>query len=111
MTNDIFLKIINKEIPSTILYEDSEIIIIKDIAPKAPVHILCITKKKYRDVSGIVSEQKESLLFHCFKKMIDTAKSLGVEDSFRILTNKGENAGQEIMHLHFHLQGFFKTTK
>jgi len=98
----IFEKIINKEIPATILYEDDEVIAIKDKYPKAPVHLLIISKKVIPSFHKI--EKKDLPII---AKMIEVsqklAKEFKVDKAYRIVTNVGEKAGQSIFHLHFHL--------
>ena len=98
----IFEKIINKEIPATILYEDDVVIAIKDKFPKAPVHLLIISKKVIPSFQKI---EKNDLPI--VAKMIEVsqklAKEFKVEKAYRLLTNVGEEAGQSIFHLHFHL--------
>ncbi|HEU63760.1 MAG: Purine nucleoside phosphoramidase [Candidatus Anoxychlamydiales bacterium] len=100
----IFEKIINKEIPATILYEDDTVIAIKDKFPKAPVHLLIISKKVIPSFQHI---EKNDLPI--IGRMIEVsqklAKEFKVEKAYRLLTNVGESAGQSIFHLHFHLLG------
>jgi histidine triad (HIT) family protein len=100
----IFEKIISREIGADILYEDDEIIAIKDINPKAKVHILIITKK----VIGSLQEMEDKD-FYLLGKIVKVAKRLskeyGIEDGYRLITNNGKKAGQSVFHLHFHLLG------
>lgn len=100
----IFEKIINKEIPAIILYEDDEVIAIKDKFPKAPVHLLIISKKV---ISSFQEIEKKDLPI--IGRMIEVsqklAKEFKIENAYRIVTNIGEKAGQSIFHLHFHLLG------
>ena len=100
----IFEKIIDRELPSEIVFENDHVIAIKDIAPIAPVHILIITKKV---ISSIQQMQKED--FYLLGEMLhvaqDLAKKFGIEEGYRLLTNNGSLAGQTIFHLHFHLIG------
>jgi histidine triad (HIT) family protein len=100
----LFEKIIDKTLPAEILYEDSEIICIHDKFPQAPVHILLITKKVIPSIHQL-EEGDMDLLKKIFSKAKDLASQLGVEESYRILTNHGSKAGQTVMHLHFHLLG------
>jgi len=100
----IFEKIINKEIPATILYEDDQVIAIKDKFPKAPVHLLIISKKVIESFQKI--EKKDLPII---AKMIEVsqklAKEFQIDKAYRIVSNIGEKAGQSIFHLHFHLLG------
>lgn len=105
MEDCIFCKIINKQIPSEIIYEDSDIMAFKDIQPVAPVHILVVPKKHISSVLEL-SELDEFLIGKIYSVIKKLAKDLGVdEEGFRIVTNCGENAGQTVKHIHFHLIG------
>lgn len=105
MEDCIFCKIINKQIPSEIIYEDSEIIAFKDIEPVAPVHILVIPKKHITSIMDL-SKEDEALIGKIYSVIQKLAVELGVEkDGFRVVTNCGENAGQTVKHIHFHLLG------
>lgn len=103
MENCIFCKIIKGEIPSEKVYEDEKILAFKDINPAAPIHILVIPKKHIENVLEVEPEDKETIadIFQAINKI---AKQLGIEeDGFRIINNCGKDAGQEVMHLHFHM--------
>lgn len=105
MEDCIFCKIIRKEIPSEIVYEDDEILAFKDIEPVAPIHILVIPKKH---ISSLVelSKEDEQLVGKIYSKINEIAKKQGVlEKGFRVVVNCGEDGGQAIKHLHFHLLG------
>lgn len=105
MENCLFCKIINKEIPSTIVYEDEEILAFKDINPIAPVHILVIPKKHFNDISE-VSEKDSDIIEKIHLVINKIAKEQGIADSgYRIINNCKEDGGQEVKHLHFHLIG------
>ena len=105
MENCLFCKIINKEIPSTIVYEDEEILAFKDINPIAPVHILVIPKKHFNDISK-VSEKDSDIIAKIHLVINKIAKEQGIADSgYRIINNCKEDGGQEVKHLHFHLIG------
>ena len=102
MEDCIFCKIIKGEIPSTKVYEDDKVLAFKDINPAAPIHVLVIPKKHIENVLEINEENKEitSDIFLAINKI---AKQLGIDkDGFRIINNCGKDAGQEVMHLHFH---------
>lgn len=100
----LFQKIIDREIPSKTVYEDEEIICIHDKFPQAPVHILLITKKCIPSID-FLEENDLHLLSKIFTKAKELALEYGIQDSYRILTNHGERAGQTVQHLHFHLLG------
>ncbi|MCH9619073.1 MAG: Purine nucleoside phosphoramidase [Chlamydiia bacterium] len=100
----LFQKIIDKELPSETLYEDDEIICIHDKFPQAPVHILLITKKPIISID-FLSAKDGHLLVKIFAKAKELAEFYGIKDSYRILTNHGDKAGQTVPHLHFHLLG------
>ncbi len=103
MEDCIFCKIIKGEIPSTKVYEDDKVLAFKDINPAAPIHVLVIPKKHIENVLEINEENKEitSDIFLAINKI---AKQLGIDkDGFRIINNCGKDAGQEVMHLHFHI--------
>lgn len=99
--NCIFCKIIAGQIPSEKLYEDEDMIIIKDIAPQSPVHLLMIPREHYESV-GDMTEAQAVTLGKCIKKLSAFAAEAGIE-SFRIVSNKGQDACQSVMHLHVHL--------
>ena len=101
----IFCKIINKEIPSNIVYEDEEILAFKDIAPQAPIHIVVIPKKHIEKITQIQKED-EVLIGKIYSVINQIAKEQGIaEEGFRVIINCGENGGQEVKHIHFHLLG------
>ncbi|MAU24720.1 histidine triad nucleotide-binding protein [Chloroflexi bacterium] len=99
----IFSKIINKEIPTDIQYEDDLCIAINDINPKAKIHLLIIPKKEIQNINSADENDQEilgHLLLVCKKLAVDLKIS---ESGYQILTNIGEGGGQTVMHLHFHL--------
>ena len=102
MSDTIFQKIIDKELPADIVYEDDSCLAFKDINPVAPVHILIIPKKKIEKISDSTQEDKE-LLGHLFLVAGDIAKDLGIEEAFRLVVNNGAGAQQTVFHLHIHL--------
>ena len=107
--DSIFTKIINKEIPADIVYEDDDILAFKDINPQAPVHILIIPKK---DLGASISDLSDySILEKIGKVAKKIAEEQGIEkEGYRLVTNSGSNAGQEVPYLHFHLLGGRKMT-
>ncbi|MBE5819933.1 MAG: histidine triad nucleotide-binding protein [Clostridiales bacterium] len=105
MDNCIFCKIINKEIPSTIVFEDDEILAFRDINPVAPVHVLVIPKKHISKLTEL-EENDEVIIGKIYKKINEIAKTEKIfEKGFRVIVNCGEDGGQEVGHLHFHLIG------
>ena len=103
MEDCIFCKIVKGEITSEKVYEDDEILAFKDIEPVTPIHILVIPKKHIENVLDI-KEEDNLLIAKCFKVINKLAKDFNIEKSgFRVITNCGKDAGQEVMHLHFHL--------
>ena len=104
MENCLFCKIIKGEIPTNKVYEDDEILAFKDINPKAPVHILVIPKKHISSAKEI-KEEDEGLIGKMFTVINKIADEFKLENGYRIVNNCGEDGGQEVMHLHFHLLG------
>ena len=104
MNKTIFQKIIDKEIPSEILYEDDLCIVIKDIAPKAPVHLLVIPKKLITKLSESTDDDLK-LLGHLMLIVKKMAQEYGIDDAFNVVINNGKNAGQTVFHLHLHILG------
>lgn len=103
MEDCIFCKIIKKEIPSEIVYEDEKIIAFKDINPAAPIHILVIPKKH---IASLIELEKcdEELIGKIYAVINKIAEEQGVsKKGFRVIVNCGEDGGQEVGHLHFHL--------
>jgi len=106
----IFHKIIRKELPAKIEYEDDDCIVIHDIAPKAPVHLLVIPKK---DIAGIgaMSSEDEALIGKLMHIAVQMAERFETRDAFRLVINNGERAGQVVMQLHVHVLGGFKDVR
>ena len=104
MENCIFCKIIAGEIPSPRLYEDDEMIVIRDIEPKAKLHYLCIPKVHFALLTDMDGKKSE-ILKHCFEKIAQIKDDLGLTGGYRIIINQGENGGQTVPHLHIHLLG------
>lgn len=98
----LFCKIISGEIPSSKVYEDEIVYVFKDIEPIAPVHYLIIPKEHISGASEINS-QNSKCVAHIFEVAAKIAADEGFSDGFRIITNCGEDAGQSVHHLHFHL--------
>ena len=103
MEDCIFCKIIKKEIPSEIVYEDEEIIAFKDINPAEPTHILVIPKKHISSIVEIKKED-EAIIGRIYSVINKIAEDIGIkEKGFRVILNCGEDGGQEVRHIHFHL--------
>lgn len=103
MEDCLFCKIIKGEIPSTKVYEDENVLAFKDINPAAPIHILVVPKQHIENVLEINEENKE-IASNIFLAINKIAKQLGIDQNgFRVITNCGKDAGQEVMHLHFHI--------
>ena len=105
MNDCLFCKIIKKEIPATIVYEDEEILAFRDINPVAPVHVLVIPKKHISSLTNL-EEQDEVIVGKIYGVINKIAKQENIfESGFRVIVNCGEDGGQEVQHLHFHLIG------
>ncbi|WP_276898480.1 HIT domain-containing protein [Frischella perrara] len=101
----IFSKIIRREIPSDIIYQDDSVTAFRDISPQAPVHILIIPNKIIPTVNDIV-EEDEKVLGHLFTVAAKLAKQEGIDESgYRLIMNCNKDGGQEVYHLHMHLLG------
>ena len=104
MADSVFTKIINGEIPGDILFEDEQCIVINDIHPQAPVHMLVIPKKPLVSLADAAAED-QSLLGHLMLVAAQMAKQRGIGEGFRLVANNGRGAGQTVFHLHFHVLG------
>lgn len=102
----LFCEIIAGNIPSTKVYEDDNILAFKDIAPVAPVHIIVVPKLHIESANDVTAENSQYVAA-IFEKIPEIAKSQGI-DSYRIINNCGEDAGQTVKHLHFHIVGGVK---
>ncbi len=98
----LFGKIIRREIPADILYEDEHCLAIPDINPQAPTHVLVIPKKEIATLSD-AGAQDQALLGHLMLAAGKIARQLGVGDAFRVVVNNGAEAGQSVFHLHLHI--------
>lgn len=101
----LFCKIAGGNIPSEKVYEDDLILAFKDISPVAPVHIVIIPKEHIDSVMALRDEHKD-LIGHIFIKAQEIAEKMGIaENGFRLVNNCGNDGGQSVMHIHFHLIG------
>ncbi len=105
MEDCIFCKIINKEIPASIVFEDEKMIAFNDINPQAPIHILLIPREHFASLNDIPGEKKD-ILSHILLKARQIAQEKGIaEKGYRIVLNTEKDSGQEVFHIHFHLLG------
>jgi histidine triad (HIT) family protein len=98
----IFKRIIDREIPAKIVYEDEHCLAFEDINPVAPTHIVIIPKREIASVDDI-AESDAQVVGHLFVAIRAIAAKLGLSTGYRVVTNCGHDAGQAVMHLHFHL--------
>ena len=103
-TETIFSKIIRKEIPADIVYEDDLALAFRDVSPQAPVHILVIPKKPIVNLAT-ASEDDRDLLGHLLVVLKQIAVQEGLSNGYRVVLNTGEEGGQSVYHMHFHLLG------
>jgi histidine triad (HIT) family protein len=104
MPKTIFKRIIDKEIPANILYEDDLCLAFADTNPQAPTHLLVIPKKEVKSI-GDLADDDQALAGHLLLVCGNLAKQFGLENGYRIVTNIGPHAGQSVEHLHLHLLG------
>ncbi len=102
MDDCLFCKIAAGEVPSNKLYEDDQLLAFYDIDPQAPVHFLVIPKKHIASAAAL-TEEDGALLGHIFATIAKLCKDLGCDGGYRIVSNVGEDAGQSVKHLHFHV--------
>ncbi len=102
MSDCIFCKIANHEIPSTVVYEDDAVIAFDDLNPQAPVHTLVVPKAHYENIiDGVPAETLAAMA----NAVAEVARAKGLDQGFRVITNTGVAAGQTVMHLHWHVLG------
>ena len=104
MNETIFSKIIRKEIPADIVYEDDLVLAFRDVQPQAPVHILVIPKQPIESIDQATPEDA-ALLGHLLLTIKRVAAQEGLEKGYRVVINTGEDGGQTVFHLHLHLLG------
>ncbi len=100
----LFCKIIAGDIPSTKVYEDETVYAFRDIAPQAPSHILVVPKNHIADCNDVTAGNS-TVIAHIFEVIPQIAKTEGLENGYRVVSNCGEDAGQTVQHLHFHILG------
>lgn len=107
MNDSIFTQIIKRQIPATIHFEDDDFIVIDDLYPKAPVHVLIIPKQPYQSLEAVDFADSEF-----YTKLLQTARrvaeQLGISDNYKLFMNVGEKV-QAVQHLHLHLMGGYQT--
>tara|TARA_B100000886_G_scaffold340450_1_gene310063 strand:+ start:3948 stop:4289 length:342 start_codon:yes stop_codon:yes gene_type:complete len=104
VSDSLFTKILNKEIPGKIVYEDKICFCIEDINPQAPVHLLIIPKKEIAKVSD-ASDNDTNTLGHLLMVSKEIAQTFNLNNNYRLIINNGAEAGQSVFHLHIHLLG------
>ncbi|HVJ86937.1 MAG TPA: histidine triad nucleotide-binding protein [Caulifigura sp.] len=104
MTKTIFKRIIDREIPASLVYEDDDVLAFNDVNPQAPVHVLVIPRKEIPSIAD-ASDEDGPLLGRLLLTIRDLAKQLGLENGYRVVVNTGSDGGQTVPHLHFHLMG------
>ena len=109
MSDCLFCKIVEGEIPSNKVYEDDRILCFHDVDPQAPVHVLNIPKKHIPSLDDL-QEEDADLISYIMLKVKDIAADLGLENGYRLVNNCGEDGLQTVKHLHFHLVGGRKLT-
>ncbi len=100
----LFSKIIDGEIPAEFIYKDEHLVVINDIHPKAPVHVLMIPKKPIINLDDL-TEEDQTLMGYMMMKIPEIANQLGLSRGYRTIINTGKGGGQEIFHLHIHILG------
>ena len=104
MSDCLFCKIIAGSIPSTKVYEDETVFAFRDIAPQAPTHILVVPKAHISGVSAVTAENS-AVVAHIFEVIPQIANAEGLVNGYRVVSNCGDDAGQTVHHLHFHILG------
>ena len=104
MSDCLFCKIVAGDIPSTKVYEDETVLAFRDIAPQAPTHVLVIPKAHIAGAADINAENS-ALVAHCLEVVALVAKQENLTGGFRVVSNCGDDAGQTVHHLHFHVLG------
>ncbi len=104
MSDCLFCKIAAGEIPGDIVYEDEKMVVFKDIAPKAAVHLLAIPREHIDSLNGL-NEEHDALIAYMMRQLPRLAKAQGLESGFRTIINTGPGGGQVVFHLHIHLLG------
>jgi len=104
LSDNIFLKILNKQIPAKLVHEDDQCVAFHDVGPKAPVHVLIIPRKEIRTHDDLTAADA-ALLGHMHLVAVKLARELGLSDGYRLVINCKDSGGQSVPHLHMHLLG------
>lgn len=104
MSDCLFCKIIAGDIPSNTVYEDEQVIVFKDLYPKADVHLLVVPREHIASLNEMDAGH-DALMVHMMRLLPKLAKEHGLDDGFRTIINTGPGGGQEVFHLHIHLLG------
>jgi histidine triad (HIT) family protein len=104
MSDCLFCKIVAGDIPAEIVYDDEQILVFKDINPRAAVHLLAIPKIHLTSLEDVTDEH-QMLIGHIMMQLPHLARAQGIPDGFRTIINTGPGGGQEVGHLHIHLLG------
>jgi histidine triad (HIT) family protein len=104
MSKTLFEKIIAREIPAAIVYEDDLVLAIRDVSPQAPVHVLIFPKRVIPRI-GEAKAEDEKLLSHLLLKAAEVAKKLDLKGGYRLVINNGADGGETVPHLHVHILG------
>ena len=108
--NCIFCKIIDGAIPSTKVYEDDYVFAMRDINPQAPVHIL-VLPKEHICCADAIDESNSVYVARIFEAIAKIARAEGLDNGYRVINNCGEDGGQTVMHLHYHILGGIKLSE
>jgi histidine triad (HIT) family protein len=104
MSECLFCKIVNGDIPSKIAYQDDDVVAFHDISPQAPVHILVVPRRHIPSLDG-AEEGDAELMGRVLLAIRRLAREQGIESGYRVVNNCGAPAGQSVFHIHFHLLG------
>ncbi len=104
MSECLFCKIVAGEIPGDIVYEDDKMVVFKDIAPKADVHLLAVPREHIESLNEL-NESHDELIAYMMRKLPELAREQGLDSGFRTIINTGPGGGQVVFHLHIHLLG------
>jgi histidine triad (HIT) family protein len=104
MNDCIFCKIAGGAIPSDRVYEDEQVVVFKDIYPKAPVHLLMVPRQHVESLNDVTSAH-DGLMAHMLRTLPEVARHAGLTDGYRTIINTGRDGGQEVPHLHMHILG------
>jgi histidine triad (HIT) family protein len=104
MSKTLFEKVIAREVPATIVYEDDQVIAFQDIKPAAPTHVLIVPKKPIPRLAE-AKPQDQAVLGHLMLKAAEIARQLGLSRGYRLVINNGSDAGESVPHLHCHILG------